>query len=192
MEALKENEDNAKKKTTLYAERCEDKRDQFKELIAPLDSATLVYIDEAGVDNRLFRPQARAIIGQKVYANIPGKKSERYSIIGGWVNHKFIAPFTFQGGCNANVLNAWLKNILLPELPKRSTLVMDNAAFHKSAKTKELIESAGCQLLFLPTYSPDLNPIEHCWHTLKSILRPLVQQNTENLQDLIGKCLLTI
>ena len=151
-----------------------------------------MFIDEAGVDNRLFRAYARAPRGQKIYADIPGKKRERYSMIGGWMNHKFIALFTFQGGCNADVFNFWLETIILPELPKGTTMIMDNAAFHKSAKTRELIEGAGCFLLFLPTYSPDLNPIEHCWHTLKSKLKPLIQHNRSNLETLIGACLLTI
>lgn len=144
------------------------------------------------MDNRLFRPYARALCGTKVYADIPGKKRERYSMIGGWMNKKFIAPFTFQGGCNSNVLNIWLEKILLPEIPKGTTNVMDNAAFHKSQMTKELIENAGCHLLFLPTYSPDLNPIEHCWHTVKSRLRPLIQNIQNNFQEIIGMCLLTL
>ena len=77
------------------------------------------------------------------------------------MKEEFIAPFNFQGSCNSEVFNAWLEEILLPALPKGSVLVMDNAAFHKSARTKEMIEKSGCTLLFLPTYSPDLNPIEH-------------------------------
>lgn len=62
---------------------------------------------------------------------------------------------------------------------------MDNATFHKGAQTKRLIQKAKCHLLFLPTYSPDLNPIEHCWHTIKSKLRSLFP-STQNLQTLIG------
>ena len=69
---------------------------------------------------------------------------------------------------------------------------MDNAAFHKSERTKELIEKAGCYLLFLPTYSPDLNPIEHCWHTVKSRLRPLIQNIQTDFQETIRRCLLTL
>ena len=144
------------------------------------------------MDNGLFRPYARALRGTKVYTDIPGKKRERYSMIGGWMNKKFISPFTFQGGCNSNVLNIWQEKFLLPEIPKGTTIVMDNAAFHKSQKTKEFIEKAGCYLLFLPTYSPDLNPIEHCWHTVKSRLRPLIQNIQNNLQEIIGRCLLTL
>jgi transposase len=69
---------------------------------------------------------------------------------------------------------------------------MDNAAFHKSSKTKELIEAAECQLLFLPTYSPDLNPIEHCWHALKAKLKHLIQSSSKNLQEIVELGLLTI
>lgn len=151
-----------------------------------------MYIDEAGVDNRLYREYGRAPRGQKIYGEISGKKRERVSMIGGLVEKTFIAPFTFQGGCNSEVFNLWLENILLPILPEGTTIVMDNAAFHKSAKTRELIEKFGCYLLFLPTYSPDLNPIEHCWHKVKSILRPLIQQTYDNLHNLLDKCLLNI
>lgn len=192
MEAFEKARSDTKKKTTLYKERDEVKREEFLEIISQIAPETIVYADEAGVDNRLFRAYARAPRGQKIYADIPGKKRERYSMIGGWMNKKFIAPFTFQGGCNADVFNTWLENILLPQLPKGTTVVIDNAAFHKSAKTKELIENEGCFLLYLPTYSPDFNPVEHCWNTLKSRLKPFIQHCQSNMQKLIGDCLLTI
>lgn len=150
-----------------------------------------MWIDEAGIDNRLYREYARAPRGQKVYAEISGKKRERVSVIGALMKGVFTAPFTFQGGCNSDVFNTWLEEVLLPTLPKGTFLVMDNAAFHKSAKTKELIEKFGCHLLFLPTYSPDLNPIEHWWHKIKSILRPLIQQGYHDLHNLLDQCLST-
>lgn len=150
-----------------------------------------MYIDEAGIDNRLYREHARAPRGQKVYAEIPGKKRERVSVIGALMEGTFIAPFTFEGGCNADVFNVWLEAVLLPTLSKGTTLVMDNAAFHKSPKTRELIEDFGCHLLFLPTYSPDLNPIEHWWHKIKSILRPLIQRGADNLHNLLDLYLST-
>lgn len=151
-----------------------------------------MYIDEAGVDNRIFRPNARAPKGEKIFASVPGKKRERHSMIGGLLNGKFICPFTFQGGCNADVFNVWLENILLPSLPTGATIVADNAAFHKTATTRELVECKGFRLMFLPPYAPDLNPIEHCWHTVKSKLRPLIQRAESDFQELIGQCLLKI
>ena len=73
----------------------------------------------------------------------------------------------FTGACNTAVFNEWLEHMLLPQLQVGSVIVMDNAAFHKSQRTLELIAQAGCEVLFLPPYSPDLNPIEHVWANLK-------------------------
>ena len=111
-------------------------------------------------------------------------------MIGGLIGRKFIAPLTFTGGCDRHVFNAWLEQILLPKLPHGTTVIMDNASFHKNAKTKELIEAVGCKLLYLPKYSPDLNPIEHCWHTIKSWLRHRMQQcEDKDLFSLVGKAM---
>ena len=139
----------------------------------------MIYIDEAGFDNRLFRERARAPRGIKIHANRPGKKRERVSMIAGLLGKQMIAPFTFQGGCTADVFNLWLEDILLPVIPKKSVLILDNAAFHKTPQTAKLIEKAGCFLKFLPTYSPDLNPIEHCWHQVKSRVKHLMLKQTQ-------------
>ena len=123
---------------------------------------------------------------------MPGKKRERYSILGGLIGKKFISPFIFQGGCNSEVFNAWFEKILIPALPKDATIILDNAAFHKTDSTKKIAEKYGFHLLYLPPYSPDMNPIEHCWHTLKSKLRPLIQFLKSDFQQVIGGCLLTM
>ena len=73
----------------------------------------------------------------------------------------------FKGTCNTEVFNTWLDKVLIPELCPGQIIIMDNASFHKSAKTRELIESAGCKLLYLPPYSPELNPIEKTWANIK-------------------------
>ena len=146
-------------------------------------------MDEAGIDNRLYRAYARSLRGVKVYASVSGKKRERVSMIGALVKDSFIAPMTFKGACNQDVFNAWLESVLLPELSPGMTIVMDNAAFHKSPQTKSLIQKAGCFLKFLPSYSPDLNPIEHCWHKLKALLKPLVQKGRKNIQTLLNTAL---
>ena len=91
----------------------------------------------------------------------------RTSLIGGYLNHRFIAPMLFEGTCNTEVFNQWLLHMLLPLLVTGSVIVMDNATFHKSERTAQMIEDAGCQLLFLAPYSPDLNPIEKLWGNIK-------------------------
>lgn len=84
---------------------------------------------------------------------------------------KSLAPFYFTGYCNTEVILAWVEHILIPELEPGQTVIWDNAKFHKSPEIEILIESAGCKLLFLPPYSPDLNPIEHFWAELKAWIR---------------------
>ena len=73
----------------------------------------------------------------------------------------------FNGSCNSELFNSWVENFLIKELVPGQFIVMDNASFHKSQKTKELIESVGCRVIFLPPYSPDLNVIEKFWAHMK-------------------------
>lgn len=80
---------------------------------------------------------------------------------------KLLSPFLFQGTTNTTIFNTWLKESLLPVLKEGSTLIMDNATFHKSQETRNLVRAAGCKILFLPPYSPDLNPIEQVWANIK-------------------------
>jgi transposase len=86
-----------------------------------------------------------------------------------------MAPCWFRGFTDAELFNTWLEEHLLPTLKQGTTIIMDNARFHKSPKTKELIENAGCNLLFLPPYSPDFNPIEHRWFPLKNTARKIMR-----------------
>lgn len=81
------------------------------------------------------------------------------------------APFRFEGATNTEVFNLWLEKCLLPTLHPGQIVVMDNARFHKSLKTQELITAARCVLRFLPPYSPDLNPIEPVWAIVKARIR---------------------
>ena len=74
---------------------------------------------------------------------------------------------TFRGSCNTELFVNWVKQMLIPELTPGQVIVMDNASFHKSSVIKDSIEAAGCRLVYLPPYSPDLNPIEKFWANLK-------------------------
>jgi transposase len=113
----------------------------------------------------------RAPRGERISEAVAGKRRERTSIISAAQQGKLVAPFVFQGSCNTEVVDVYFEQVLLPELPPGSVIVLDNARFHQSPTTQRLVEAAGCQLLFLPPYSPDLNPIEHLWAAFKTRLR---------------------
>lgn len=103
-----------------------------------------------------------------------GKRYARHSFVAAKCGKKILAPMTYKGTCNTKLFEIWVEKMLLPELKKGQTIIMDNAVFHKSERTKILIESAGCQLLFLPPYSPDLNPIEQFWAWFKAQIREVI------------------
>ncbi len=82
-----------------------------------------------------------------------------------------MAPFIYEGSMNTDLFNIYLEEFLLPVLKLGQIIIMDNASFHKSVETELLIEQSGCKLLFLPPYSPELNPIEHTWASLKRYIK---------------------
>ena len=100
-----------------------------------------------------------------------GNKYHRINIIGAYCNNQCIAPFVHETTTDTKLFNGWVEKCLLPQLKQGQVVVMDNYSIHKSIKTKEMIESVGCKILFLPPYSPDLNPIEKYWAKLKARFR---------------------
>ena len=88
--------------------------------------------------------------------------------IAAWSNNQLLAPLLVEGSVNSDVFYAWIKQCLIPELPVYSLIVMDNATFHKREDIQEILEEAGHDILWLPPYSPDLNPIEAVWAWIKS------------------------
>lgn len=123
------------------------------------------------MDHRLYREYGRAPRGQRIYQAVAGKRRERTSIMAASQQGKLVAPLVFQDSCHTEVVDTYFEKVLLPVLPPGSVIVLDNARFPQSPTTLKLVEAAGCQRLFLPSYSPDFYPIEHLWAALKTRLR---------------------
>jgi transposase len=151
----------------------------------------IVYIDEAGVENTEDYAYGWCEPAQRFHALKLGHRTRRISMIAGWCQRCILAPLTFEGYCNTALVEAWVEKVLVPELKPGQVVVMDNASFHKSASTRALIEQAGCQLLFLPPYSPDLNKIEKFWARLKHYLRKTMTQ-FEDFWDAVDNAFKTL
>lgn len=118
-----------------------------------------------------------------------GKRKLRMNFIGALHQKQFKSPFMFRGYCDSTLFETYLERCLVPELQAGDIIIADNAAFHKSNKAREVIESAKCQLIFLPAYSPDLNPIEHEWYPIKNKIRQLLETGAsiESATELVLK-----
>lgn len=160
-------------------EASEEKRKQYTELIKDIPSERRVYIDESGIDMSICRDRGWGKRNEKLLGKKSGKYYQRTNIIAGYVNHKSIAPMVFNGSCTTDLFNSWVEEFLIKELKPGQFVIMDNAAFHKSQRTKELIESVGCKVIFLPPYSPDFNPIEKFWANMKRWIKDKISDFTQ-------------
>ena len=147
----------------------------YKENIKFFAKEKLVYIDESGIEMNAIKERGWSFKGRVLYAKKSGKYYQRTNIIAGLVNNKPIAPMVFNGTCDKSLFESWVEQFLIKELKFGQVVIMDNDAFHKSEKTKQLIESVGCKLIFLPPYSPDLNPIEKFWANMKRWIRGKIE-----------------
>ena len=158
----------SKKKTYGYRERDEHKRAAFLEQLVQVPVSDGVYIDESGMDEREDYGYGWCKPGVRFEALKSGRRGGRINMIAAYREHQLSAAFTVDGACNRVVFETWLETCLLPTLKPGKVVILDNATFHHGGRIAQLIESAGCRLLYLPAYSPDFNRIEKCWAWLKS------------------------
>ena len=128
-----------------------------------------MYLDEAGMDNNDVSNKGYAPKGERCYGFKLGHKTERISFIAAYCNHEVFAPMSFTGCCDRCLFEIWLRDFLIPNLKPGHTIIMDNASWHKRGNIAKMIHEAGCDILYLPPYSPDFNPIEKIWAKVKNI-----------------------
>lgn len=162
---------DAKKKTYGHRQRDEQKRQAFLARVPDPRAQHLVYVDESGMDERDAYGYGYAPAGERCYDLKSGQRGGRVNLIAGYREHQLMAPFTVEGACNRTVFETWLETCLIPALCPGDWGVLDNATFHHGGRIAELIQAAGCEVVYLPPYSPDLNRIEKCWGWLKSRIR---------------------
>ncbi len=161
------------KKTLNHPKADPEKRFTFCQKIEELekDGKTIAYIDESGFAHDMPRTHGYSNKGQRCYGKHDWGAKGRTNAIGALIGSTLVAVGLLTGSVNTDVFPTWVDRILMPNLPERSIVVMDNASFHKGKDMQKIIEDAGHTLLYLPPYSPDLNPIEKKWAQAKKIRR---------------------
>jgi transposase len=157
-----------------------------------LDPARLIFLDESGAKTNLTRLCGRAQRGQRVHARCPQGHWQTTTLIGSLRRDGSSACLTMEGATDTEVFRAYVRDVLRPTLRPGEVVIMDNLSPHKSEPTLDLIRQAGAEVLFLPAYSPDLNPIELMWSKVKTYLRAAEARTPEALTQAIAAALATV
>jgi transposase len=152
----------------------------------------LIFVDECGVNLSQTRAMARAPIGERAVDAVPGRRWENYSVIAGLTLEGMVAPMVLPGAMNSCSLRAWTRELLVPRLKPGDIVVWDNLGIHNDTEVRALITRRGARLVFLPPYSPDLNPIEEAWSKVKSILRAAKARVYDALVDALDAALSSV
>jgi transposase len=159
------------------------------EVIPALDPDRTVFIDETWAKTNMARTHGYAPKGERLVAPVPYGHWHTTTFVGGLTTRGFIAPMVVDGAVNGAVFQAYVDQVLVPELRPGDVVVMDNLGSHTTPGVRAAIEGAGCRVLYLPPYSPDLNPIEKAFSKLKRLLRTAAERTVDGLWAAIGRLL---
>ena len=157
-----------------------------------MDAGRLLFFDESGINLSMARRYARASGGERAVGFVPKNWGESVTIVAGIGLRGVIAPLVLNGSLDGLGFDAYIDQFVLPHIEPGDILVFDNLSAHKSVTAKKLVESKGASLLFLPPYSPDLNPIELAWSKLKTALRSSGARTPEALIAAVAAALNSI
>lgn len=156
----------------------------------PLLAATrLIFLDETGVTTNMVRRYGRALRGKRVRGYAPAGHWKITTFLAGLTGEGIIAPFVVDQPMNRAIFTQYIRQYLVPELRSGDIVILDNLSSHKGAEAAALVEAVGARLLFLPPYSPDLNPIEMVFAKLKHLLRKAGERTRDGLWNRIGSLL---
>jgi len=172
-----------RKKSLIASERDEQARKQFRKIAGAFDSNNYVFIDEMGTNLGFTRLYGRAAPGTRVLDQGPGDRGGHVSTIGAIALDGMRTGLSVPGAMDGETRLFFVEELLAPTLKRGDIVVMDNNPIHKLDDSEEAIEAVGAGVLFLPTYSPDLNPIENCWSKVKARLRALKPRTLPDLLD---------
>ena len=154
-----------------------------------LDPDRLVFLDETWAKTNMTRPRGRSLCGARLVASVPYSHGKTTTFLAGLRTCGLVAPLVIDGPVNGEIFLAYVRQQLVPTLSAGDVVILDNLASHKRVGVREAIEAAGAKLLFLPPYSPDLNPIENAFSKFKWLLKSGPARSVAVLWDACGKLL---
>lgn len=154
-----------------------------------LDPDKLVFIDETGLSTKMARLRGRSLKGERCRACVPHGHWKTTTFTAGLRRSGVAAPMLLDGPMNGDAFLAYVHQVLVPELTPGDIVIMDNLPAHKVTGVAAAIETAGARLLYLPPYSPDLNPIENAFSKLKALLRKAAKRTIDDLWSSVAPVL---
>lgn len=167
-------------------------RAQYREASQGLDLERLKFVNESGVNLALTRLFGRAPKGERVVDSVPKNYGDNVTLLGALSLAGVEALMTVNGATDGEVFLTFVREMLAPTLEAGDVVIWDNLGAHRSVAVREAVEARGARLVFLPPYSPDMNPIERCWSKIKAFLRAAKARSREALEAAIKQALATV
>jgi len=184
---------DAQKKCLEASERARadiaEARRLWSELQAKLDVRRLIFVDETWTKTNMARLYGRAPRGQRVIGRVPHGHWHTNTFLAGLRHDRIVAPLLLEGAIDGATFRAWVEQFLAPTLQAGDLVVLDNLGSHKVTGIRDAIEARGGGMMFLPSYSPDLNPIEQLFAKLKAVIRRLAPRSLTALVHAINHAL---
>ena len=185
--------DGRSKKSPISSERDEQARGLWRWLASRFDARRLVFVDESGFNTSMTRLRARAPRGKRAYAKVPRNRGKNTTLIGAITLEGAMGEsMSLEGATDSEAFEAYVEHFLVPELCEGQVVVLDGLGAHRTERVRELVEAKGADLVFLPSYSPDLNPIEEAFSKIKALVRKEGARVREALVEAIGRALAAI
>jgi transposase len=157
-----------------------------------VEAEQLVFVDEMGTNTSLSPVYAWARKGQRAYWSVPRNRGANTTVLCSMSLRGMGPSLSVEGATDSAVFEAYVEQVLAPTLRSGQVVVMDNLSAHKGERVRDLIEERGCELIYLPSYSPDLNPIEEAFSKIKGLVREAEARTREALVEAIGSALWAI
>jgi transposase len=167
----------------------QEAREQWASDQGEMDAASLVFIDETGINIGMTRLYGRAFGEERVIDYVPDVRFDRISLLSSIRLDGTLVPLTYSGTLNGELFLAYVTQFLVPTLKEGDIVIMDNASPHKVKGVAEAIETAGAFVIYQPTYSPDFNPTENMWSKVKAALRTAKARTVDALMNSLKEAL---